>query len=140
MEYMNASCNVRMFGFVCDEMEELELWLFPDADLASEVDNTKSANGAWLVLIGPSTWVPISWLFSKQTSTSKSTTEAESVSLVTALLQEAYPALSLFEMILRRSVTLRIKEDNTTTIKALKKGYSAKLRHCLLYTSPSPRD
>ena len=116
MEYMNASKGVRMYGFVCDNMEELELWLFPDADLASEPDNTKSANGAWLVLIGPSTWMPIAWLFSKQTSTSKSTTEAEGVSLVTALLQEAYPALTLLEILFRRQVTLRIKD-------------------CLLYTS-----
>ena len=73
--------------------------------------------------------MPIAWLNTKQTSTSKSTTEAEGVSLVTALLQEAYPVRDLLELLLGRSVKLRIKEDNTATIKVFRKGYSNKLRH-----------
>ena len=82
-----------------------------------------------MVVVGPSTWVPIAWLEKKQTSTSKSTTEAEGVSLVTALLSEAYPALEIMELMLGRKVKLRCKEDNTATIKVMRKGYSNKLRH-----------
>ena len=116
---------------MCDKQEDLELWLFVDADLASDIDNTKSTSGAFVVLVGPSSWMPITWLCSKQTSTAKSTTEAEGVALVTALLQEAYPILDLLEVLFDRKVTLRIKEDNTATIRVLKNGYSSKLRHVL---------
>ena len=114
---------------MCDAPEDLELWLFADADLASDPEHSRSTSGAFLVIVGPSTWMPVSWMCCKQTSTAKSTTEAEGVSLTTALLQEAYPVLNLLELILGRDVTLRMKEDNTATIKVLKKGYSAKLRH-----------
>ena len=129
MEYMLSTKDTKLTGFMCDRQEDLELWLFVDADLAGDHESTRSSNGAFLVLVGPSSWMPISWLFSKQTSTSKSTTEAEGVSLVTALLQEAYPVLDLLEMMFNRPVTLRIKEDNTAAIKVLRKGYSTKLRH-----------
>ena len=39
--------------------------------------------------------------------------------------------MDLFDILLGRPVTLRIKEDNQATIKILKKGYSPKLRHVL---------
>ena len=81
------------------------------------------------MIVGPSTWMPIAWLHSTQTSTSKSTTEAEAVSLVTALFQAAYPILDLLELVLGRKVTFKIKEDNTATIEVIRKGYSSKLRH-----------
>ena len=73
--------------------------------------------------------MPLAWVCSKQTSTSRSTTEAESVSLVTTLLAEGFPILDLLETILNRKVTFRMKEDNTATIKVLQQGYSQKLRH-----------
>ena len=129
VEYMQRTKNFVLEGFVCDPPDDIELWMFVDADLASDPETSKSSSGAWLVLVGPSTFIPISWLFTKQTSTAKSTTEAESVALVTALLQEAYPILDLLEKLFGRPVTLRIKEDNTATIKVLRKGYSSKLRH-----------
>ena len=131
IEYMQSTKNYTLEGFICDHPDDFELWLFADADLASDPDHTRSTNGAYLVLVGPSSWMPLSWLNSKQTSTSKSTTEAEGVSLVTALLQEAYPVWDLLELILGRKITLRMKEDNTATIKVLRKGYSPKLRHVL---------
>ena len=72
---------------------------------------------AWLVLVGPSTWIPITWLHTKQTCTSKSTTEAETVAFVNSLLHDAYPVWDLLELMFKRKVTLRIKEDSTATIK-----------------------
>ena len=51
------------------------------------------------------------------------------MSLATSLIHEALPILDLVELLFGRKVTLRLKEDNTATIKILRKGYSAKLRH-----------
>ena len=89
MEYMSSSIETRLVGFICDLADDLELWLFVDADLASEADSTRSTSGAWLTIVGPSTWMPVAWINAKQTSTSRSTTESESVALATALLKEA---------------------------------------------------
>ena len=122
MEYMNTTHGHKLCGFICDCADDLELWMFVDADLAGEADSTRSTNGAFLVLIGPSSWMPLSWLYSKQTPTSHSTTKAESVSLVTGLLQEAYPIWDLLEVLFGRKVTLRVKEDNTATSRYCAKG------------------
>ena len=47
------------------------------------------------------------------------------------MLSEAMPAMSLWDLVLGRSIPLRIYEDNMATIKVVNKGYSPKLRHIL---------
>ena len=44
--------------------------------------------------------VPITWIYVKQTATSRSTTEAESAALAHCLIQECYPIWDLLELIL----------------------------------------
>ena len=129
IEYMEKTKNLVLEGFICDPPDKLELWLFVDADLASDPDTSKSSSGAWVVLVGPSSFMPLSWLHTKQTATAKSTTEAEGVAMVYAMLHELYPIWDMIELILGRKVTVRVKEDNTATIKVMRKGYSPKLRH-----------
>ena len=45
------------------------------------------------------------------------------------MYQEGLPALQLWERLLDRAATLRVKEDNQATILVIRKGYSPKLRH-----------
>ena len=82
-----------------------------------------------MVLYGPNTFFPLAWVSERQTSTSRSTTESEVVSLAYSLYQEGLPALQLWEKLLGRTVTLKVLEDNQATILVIKKGYSPKLRH-----------
>ena len=51
------------------------------------------------------------------------------VSLAYSLYQEGLPALQLWELLLGRTVTLKVLEDNQATILVVRKGYSPKLRH-----------
>ena len=81
-----------------------------------------------MVLSGPHTHFPLAWVSKRQTSVSRSTTEAEMVSLAYSLYQEALPALSLWELILDRPFHLKIHEGNQATILVAKKGFSSKLR------------
>ena len=81
------------------------------------------------MLVGPNIWFPLQWVTKKQTSTSRSTTESEVVSLAHSLFSEALPALTLWDTILGRTMDLEIMEDNQATIKVVLKGYSPKLRH-----------
>ena len=107
-----------------DKPEDLELRLFVDAGFASDKSTARSTSGGFLALSGPSSFFPLVWISKRQTSTSRSTTESEVVSLVHSLYQEGLPALLLWELLLARSVTLRVHEDNQATILVVKKGYS----------------
>jgi len=127
--YLNSTSHYAMYGHIHDKQEDLKLLLFVDANLAGEVEHTKAISGALLVLAGPNSWFPIAWVSRRQTSTSRSTTEAEVVSLAAGLFGEALPFLDLFETIFQRKVELIILEDNSAVIIVLKKGYSSKLRH-----------
>ena len=81
------------------------------------------------MLYGPNTFFPLAWLCKKQTAVSRSTTEAEVISLAYSLFVEALPTLQLWCRILGREVLLEVLEDNEATIKIIKKKGSAKLRH-----------
>ena len=129
IQYINSTTNYRLAATVGDQPDDLELHLYVDADFAGEKQDAKSTSGGFLALVGPSTFVPLAWLSKRQTSTSRSTTESEVVSLAHSLYQEGLPALQLWERLLQRSVTLRIHEDNQATILVVRKGYSPKLRH-----------
>ena len=93
------------------------------------VDPANRLQGGSFVLHGPNTFFPLAWVSKRQTSTSRSTTESEVVSLVYSLYQEGLPALQLWELLLGRTVTFKVLEDNQATILVVKKGYSPKLRH-----------
>ena len=114
-----------------DPPEQLQLRLYVDADFAGSEEAARSMSGGYLVLAGPNTFFPLGWVAKKQTSTSRSTTEAEIISLDFSLFHEALPMLSLWDLLLGRPVKLEICEDNQATIKVAKKGYSPKLRHIL---------
>ena len=75
----------------------VELRLYVDADFAGDRLTGKSTSGRFLILYGPSTFFPLAWVSKRQTSTSRSTTESEVVSLAHSLYQEGLPALQLWE-------------------------------------------
>ena len=112
-----------------DNPEDLYLSLFADADFAGEKEGARSTSGGYLVLKGPNTSFPLAWLSKRQTSTSRSTTESEVISLAHSVFSEGIPALALWEVLLKRTVNLKIHEDNQATILVVRKGFSPKLRH-----------
>ena len=129
IQYIHATPHYRLAGSINDKEEDLELQLYVDADFAGDKENARSTSGGFLVLRGPTSFFPLAWVSKRQTSTSRSTTESEVISLVYSLYQEGIPSLQLWELLLQRSVKLRVMEDNQATILVVKKGYSPKLRH-----------
>ena len=127
--YINSTKSHRLVGSVGDGPRELHLALYVDADFAGEKIDSKSTSGGYLVLKGPKTFFPLAWVCKRQTSTSRSTTESEIVSLAHSLFQEGLPALQLWQTLLGHEVKLVIHEDNQATILVARKGYSPKLRH-----------
>ena len=52
-----------------------------DADFAGDTKDARSTSGGYLVLVGPNTFFPLTWLSKRQTSVSRSTTESEVVAM-----------------------------------------------------------
>ena len=114
-----------------EDLDSCVLVLSPDADLAGDMETSKSTSGMFLELRsadGTRHW-PLSWRSRKQGPTASSTCEAEYISLSTAMKLEGLPMQDLFSRALGREVTLEAREDNTQCIAAVKNGYSAALRH-----------
>ena len=94
----------------------------------------------FIVLQGPNTWFPLAWLSKIQSSTARSTTEAEFISAARAFYDHVIPLLDIFDTIFRGHVAkvptdfkgqmeVLIMEDNQVTRKIMMKGWSPKLQH-----------
>ena len=132
MEYVGSSPELALHGSLSQQdRSSLVIRAYCDADLAGSTDSVRSTSGLWLEVVSADeerTW-PLMWWSRKQTWVATSSAEAELQSLVTAVRREGIPMLSLFEHVLGRSVELQCMEDNQAVIAAIKKGYSAPMRH-----------
>ena len=132
MSYVKSHADYVIFGTLSpSDLEDLEIHVYSDADWAGDLATSRSTTGVWVELASRksgNTW-PISWSSSRQTSTSSSTAEAETVAASHAMRREAIPAQLLLEECL--GVRLHIEHfiDNMQAISAIRKGYSKKLRH-----------
>ena len=73
--------------------------LFKDSDFAEDREDSKSTSGGTLCILGSHTFVPISWMCTRQTSVSHSSTESEIISLDAGLRLDGFPALDLWGLI-----------------------------------------
>ena len=100
IEYSETSKEWVQLCFVGDNVQDCWLALFVDASFAGDLEDSKSTNGAYLCIVGPRTFVPVTWICKRQTAISHSSTEAEVISLDAALRLEGIPALMLWELIM----------------------------------------
>ena len=129
MSYLSTTPKLSLTCKIGDRMDDLKLGLYTDADHSSEMEHAKSTSGSLLVLEGPNSWWPLSWASKKQTATSRSTTEAEIISLATGVFSDALPMQELAELVFGREVENHCYQDNSAVIQIVQSGYSAKLRH-----------
>ena len=90
MCYIHTTADYRLVGRVGDPKEKLKLRLYADADFAGCRLTARSTSGGFLVLVGPNTFFPLTWLSKRQTSVSRSTTESEVVALANCFCGEAW--------------------------------------------------
>ena len=88
--------NSDNIAFVGNTAQQCRRGLFQDSDFAGGIQDSKSTSGGLLCIFGSQTFVPISWMCKKQTSVSRSSTEAEVVSLDAGLRMDGIPALDLW--------------------------------------------
>ena len=111
------------------EVDEICIGAYPDADLAGSRTSARSVSGGVAGLLGPKSWVALDWSSKRQTATSTSTSEAETISLCKLAKDSVMPLQSLWSAILGRDVRARYFEDNTATVSIIKTGCSVALRH-----------
>ena len=129
MCYINSTTDLSMYAWIGDAIENLELVLFCDADLAGDRTDSKSTTGVFLCILGPRSFVPLTGISKKQTSISRSTPEAEIVALAHGLFKEAIPAIELWSRVLGKKIRIRVLEDNEAACRVIITGKNPSMRH-----------
>ena len=93
--------------------KQCRLGLFQDSDFAGDLEHSKSTSGGTLCVFGSPTFVPVSWMWKKQTSVSHSSTESEIISLDTGLRLDGIPALELWDLIVSGSFAVFIEQGSS---------------------------
>jgi hypothetical protein len=128
---LDGHCGSSLSGSLkAADRDVVEIWAWPDADLAGNKDSSKSTSGRYIELASPNGGsMPLAWGSNQQGGTSHSTPEAETVSLSDCMRRDAIPLQDLMSTLLGRTVKCRVFEDNEATIKIVEKGYSGALRY-----------
>ena len=100
ISYIDSTEEHVQVCIVGDGPEECKLALFSDASSAGDLRDSKSTSGAFLALVEPNTFVPLTWMCKKQGAVSHSSSEAEVVSLDAGVRMEGIPALTLWEQVI----------------------------------------
>ena len=129
MSYLKGAPNLSMVHEISDPFEDLHLSLYTDADHSGDTDHAQSTSGMILCLEGDNSYWPLAWGSKKQTATSRSTTEAEMISLSTGLFGDALPTQEFLEILTGKETKLICHQDNSAVIAIVHAGYSPKLRH-----------
>ena len=79
--------------------KQCRLGLFQDSDFAGDLEDSKTTSRGTLCIFGSHTFVPLSWMYKKQTSASHSSTESEIISLDAGLRLDGILALDLWDLI-----------------------------------------
>ena len=126
---MHHSKRNRRIGSIGDELFELRLGLFTDANYAGDNATMKSTSGVFLALYGPTSFFPLDYQCRMQKTVCMNTTEAETAAFILGLKAIGLPALDLWNVILDRDVTIDMFQDNQSTMRVLLTGKSPQLKH-----------
>jgi hypothetical protein len=100
ISYIHHHQDVVITSYVGDPAHLCFLVLFSDASFAGDLVDSKSTTGGFLVLVGPHTWCPITWMCKKQGAVSHSSSEAEIIALEACTRMEGLPALMLWDLVI----------------------------------------
>ena len=129
MCYINSTLDYRMYAKAGDNLDDVMIACFADADFAGCPYTLRSTSGVYVKLVGPNTHFPFTGMSKKQTAVSHSTPEAEIIAAALAIRSEAMPLMDVFDVILNRSVALCFLEDNQAAMRILETGKNPPLRY-----------
>ena len=124
----NSTCEYVMRAAV-EPDQAPTLLVYIDGDFASCPYTSKSISGIVCVLQTGSSYFPLLWSSKKQSSTARSTTEAELIACASGLFGKALNLHTMIESLTEVRVPVSFQQDNQAAITVVQSGYSAKLRH-----------
>ena len=106
MCYVNSTLGKRMIGWVGNDMKDLSIALYADADFAGCALSLRSTSGSHMHIQGKRTRFPLAGGSKRQGCVSHSTPEAEIVAADVTLWTMGLPALSIWETLTESSPKL----------------------------------
>ena len=70
VSYINSTLDQRLYAWVGDTPEKIDVHLYADADFAGDTHSMKSTNGTFMELKGTNTKYPLAGVSKKQTAVS----------------------------------------------------------------------
>ena len=129
VSYIKCSLDIKMTSWVGDPLDKWELVVYSDADLAGDLETSRSTTGVFLCVRAANTFVTLQGISKRQSCVSHSTPEAEIVAADHAIRTEALPALQLWERIAKRDMKPTLMEDNKAAIIVITSGKNPNMRH-----------
>ena len=90
---IHHTSEYKQYCHVGNTAKQCRLGLFQDSDFAGDLEDSKSTSGGTLCVFGSHNFVPISWMYKKQTSVLHSSTESEIISLNAGFRWTVFPHL-----------------------------------------------
>ena len=126
--YVSNSAHYSSICFIGDASQALSLSLYVVSDFGDCLHTARSTSDYVLALEGPALFALLSWSSRRQKVVSRSSTEAEFVSLSSSLFSDALPMLEVCQQLFP-GIGMQCWEDNEACIAIVKKSFSAKLHH-----------
>ena len=95
---IHHTCEYKHYCHVGNTATQCRLGVFQDSDFAGDLEDSKSTSGGTLCIFASHTFVPISWMCTKQTAVSHSSTESEITSLDIGLRLDGLFVLELWDL------------------------------------------
>ncbi|KAI5728895.1 hypothetical protein M8J77_025006 [Diaphorina citri] len=125
LRYLKGTIEVGMF-YKLSKQPVATLIGYADADFAGKTTNDKKSTSGYLFEVFGNN---VLWATRKQTAVAQSSTEAEYVSLGTAVMAMIWLRRLILELGAEIKDPIKIYEDNQSTIHCLKKWEDKRLRH-----------
>ena len=100
MCYIEHTADWVLKAHVGDYPEDIRVIEFVDASFAGDLTDSKSTSASVHCLIGPRTFVPITWMCKKQGAVSHSSSEAEVIALEMAMRMEVLTGLQMWDAVI----------------------------------------
>ena len=127
--YIASTTDHKLVGWVGDEQSQLQPHLYADADFAGCVATQRSTSGAYLCICARHTCFPIAANSKRQGCVSKSTPEAEIVSMDFAVRSMGIPSLSLWDTLGFGKGGVDVHEDNMSMVRICETGRNPTMRY-----------
>ena len=95
MSYIHSTLQHRVVGYVGDDLSQVQVHVYADADFAGDPSSKRSTTGVHLNLRGPHMCFPVNGQSKRQECVSHSTPEAEIVAADWDLRREGIPTLDM---------------------------------------------